>query len=319
MFRIDIILAAIVLGIEFAISMMIGFLPHKYRQDIDCAISIALGIIFPIAYLSLEFRTSRAIDANMILVAGVALFLPLFGMFAGMGLESRIRERRRKVEIPKFKAEERETQNRDVPKEAPKSSEESIEQFRERNKDLYDQIRRELFNQELDELIQLQEAAGKARSAPETLTDTEKALLRETIEEVKPIFGMTTIAAIGGLDSWNGEPPAPITQKELDQIPEVVTVHYACPNCREFNTFEYRKLSTPLYKAPESMNIVSGRFFTTTSHSCSKCNRTTTMTLLQCDKCKIGWQPFFYAVHTKPNRLLLAGDCHMCWIAKPKS
>ena len=313
-FRIDIILAAIVLGIEFAISMMVGFIPHKYRQDLDCAVSIALGIIFPIAYLSLEFRTSRAIDANMILVAGVALFLPLFGGFAGMGLKSRIDERRRKVKTSKFKAEERETQDQEVRKEAPKSAEESIEQFRERNKDLYDQIRRELFNQELDDLVRWQDIVGKLHSAPETLTPAERAEIQQFAKDSEPYVGINTIAAIGGLESWTGEKPQPITQDEIDAMPDSVTVIYACPNCREVNKFGYEKMSTPILRAPDSMNIVGGRLFTTTSHTCSKCNYDLTMTLLQCDKCKIGWQPFFYAVHTPPqSSLLLSGTCYMCW------
>lgn len=310
----DIVLASLVILVELAISLLIGFLPKKYLHDLSCALAIALGIVFPVAYLSLEYRASLAIDANMLIVAGVALFLPLAGIMGGTGLKDRIRERQRKVKTSEFKAEERETQDRDVRKEAPKSAEETLEEFRQRNAHLYEQIRRELFDQELDELVQFQDAAKKLHSAPETLTPAERAMIQQFAKDVEPYVGINTIAAIGGLESWTGEKPQPITQEEIDAMPDTVTVVYACPNCREVNKFGYGKMSTPILRAPDSMNIVGGRLFTTTSHTCSKCNYALTMTLLQCDKCKIGWQPFFYAVHTPPHSsLLLSGTCYMCW------
>jgi len=212
-----------------------------------------------------------------------------------------------------FLPEERETQDRDGRKEDPKSAEERLEEFRKKNAHLYDQIRRDLFNQGLDDLVRWQGTVEKMSSAPETLTPAERAEIQQFAKDSEPYVGINTIAAIGGLESWAGEKPQPITQDEIDAMPDSVTVIYACPNCREAHKFDYRKSSTPTFKAPESMNIVGGRMFTTTSHTCSKCNYTTTMTLLQCDKCKIGWQPFFYAVHTKPDSLLLSGTCYMCW------
>jgi len=286
---VDIVLAGVVLGIELAISILIGLIPRKSVENLSCAISLALGVVFPIAYLSLEFRTALAIDGNMLIVAGVAFFLPQLGILGGIELKKRIRERRKKAKMAKW----------------GKEWEESREQKRE-----------ERIRQELEEYTRLGQTLKKMKSAPETLTTDERSLLRETVKEVEPIVGMTTIAVIGGLDSWDGEAPADITQEELDQIPDVVTVSYVCPNCREINKFEYRKLSTPLSKAPESMNIVGGRLFTTTSADCSKCNRTTTMTLLQCDKCKVGWQPFFRAVQTKT---LLTGTCHNCFFGQTDS
>ena len=160
MLWVDIVLAVVVLGIELVVCLMLGFIPNKYLEDLMCALAIALSIVFPIAYLSLEYRTALAIDANMLIVAGVALFLPLFGLLAGTELKENVRQRRRKTKISKMWSEGREAA-RDVSEEDTRSAEERLEEFRKENADLYEQIREKLLYQELDDLVRWQDIVRK--------------------------------------------------------------------------------------------------------------------------------------------------------------
>ncbi|MHA2323603.1 MAG: hypothetical protein ACXACG_18400 [Candidatus Thorarchaeota archaeon] len=295
-----IVLSTNFLLVELVLSLLIGFVFYKYLDDHFITLILTLGIGFTIAYVIAGILT-QTMHGNMLFIAGFVFFLPWFAM----GIGSELRDR-----LSKIRSKKDRIQTQDMSRRKKVSAEEYEE--------IYTKKREEIFRGELEEYMQLQKAMGKLTSAPEKLTPDEKSMLQQTVREIEPLFGMTIVAAIGGLESWEGEAPLDVTQEELDQIPDVVTVSYVCPNCREINKFEYRKLSTPLSKAPESMNIVGGRLFTTTTADCLKCNRTTKMALLQCDECGIGWQPFFFSAHAE-RKLLLTGTCHVCFFERTKS
>ena len=277
--------------VAFGLSFLFGFIFYRVFDE-WFEIIPASGIIAIVLYFFTGFL-ANALYGNMLFIALFVLFTPWFAMTVGIDLRTRIIKMRSKEKYSKEQPKEMATEDRE------KISADAKERA---------------FRRQLDELVRWQDIVGKMHSAPETLTPAERAEIKQFAKDSEPYLGINTIAAIGGLKSWDGEKPQPITQDEIDAMPDSVTVIYACPNCREVHKFDYKKMSAPILRAPDSMNIVGGRLFTTTSHTCSKCNYALTMTLLQCDKCKIGWQPFFYAVHTPPHSsLLLSGTCYMCW------
>lgn len=251
--------------------------------EIYCGFCLALSIIFPIAYLSLEFRTSLSMDVYALLLAGVTFFLPMFAMQAGANLRIETRKRG---------------------KETEERTRTSTIRWQDRHR------------KEIEEYVQLQEAWKKWRSAPETLTKSERSAVQQTASDAEAMSGIAKIAAIGGLAIWDEKAPLKRTQEEYVRIPGITRFSFVCPNCREFSTFEHDKSTKPVYKTPESMHRVGNRLFTTTTVDCPKCSKAIVTTLLQCEKCKTGWQPIFKAVHT---RTILTGVCSECFFGKSKS